>query len=171
MAPPERLVLPPELHRRFLCTVCARSPVKSFGYFIADADPMRPTDFVLFRANLRNHVRWKGRFEAYGRYFVDHDDAGFVADPEESWRVQQEIWARGMFEVGVFHSHRRHPANFSQVDYDLHVRRFPGLWHLVISLRNPLLPQLRAFAIVESGVRELTIDVGALLEHQSEAQK
>ena len=57
----------------------------------------------------------------------------------------------------MFHTHRRHPGNFSDIDYDLHVSRSAEIWHLIISLRNPRQPQLRAFAPTASGVRELRV--------------
>jgi formylglycine-generating enzyme required for sulfatase activity/proteasome lid subunit RPN8/RPN11 len=132
-------------------------PVKSFGFLISPDESGTPTDFVLFESNIRNSDSWKSRFEAYGPYFVQHDDAGFVATPEESWRLQKAIWKRGMVEVAVFHSHLRHPANFSQIDYELHMQRFDNLWHLIISARNPELTQMRAFDVSRDGVRELAL--------------
>jgi proteasome lid subunit RPN8/RPN11 len=149
--------MPESLHDRLLDTVRGRFPQKSFGYLVSDSSPSKPTDFLLFRDNIRNAGEWQSDFHAYGGYFVDHDDAGFVATPEESWRIQQEIWARGLCEVGVFHSHQRHPANFSKIDYDLHVARFDTLWHLILSLRNPDMPQLRAFDVSGDGVWERPI--------------
>jgi formylglycine-generating enzyme required for sulfatase activity/proteasome lid subunit RPN8/RPN11 len=109
---------------------------------------------MLFETNTRNSSDWRDKFESYGRYFFEHEDAGFVSTPEESWRLQKQIWARGMVEVGLFHSHLRHPANFSQIDYDLHTQRFSHLWHLIVSVRNPDLPQLRVFDVSEAAVRE-----------------
>ncbi len=153
--------LDPDLKSRFVNTVRARLPQKSFGYFISARGSTDPQDFIIFEENIRNASHWKPTFESYGQYFLDHDDAGFVASPQESWRVQKEIWSRGMEEVGVFHSHLRHPGNFSCVDYDLHVQRFEGLWHMIISMRNPDLPQLRAFSVSRSSVKELRVsDVG-----------
>jgi len=152
-----QVVLRPALRERLLRTIQQRLPRKSFGFLIAPDNSLAPSDFVLFEENIRNSNFWKPRFEAYGRYFEQHDDAGFVANPEESWRLQKMIWKRGMVEVGVFHSHLRHPANFSQIDYDLHTQRFDNLWHLIISVRNPESPQLRAFAVSQNGVRELTL--------------
>jgi proteasome lid subunit RPN8/RPN11 len=154
----DEVVLCHPLQERLLATVAARHPTKSFGYLISDRDATHPTDFVLFEQNVRNDAVWKPRFEAYGRYFVEHDDAGFVAAPEESWRLQKEIWRRGMFEVAVFHSHQRHPANFSRIDYDTHLSRFSALWHLIVSMRNPELPQIRAFSVSQGGVRELHVN-------------
>lgn len=152
-----QVVLRPALRERLLRTIQQRQPTKSFGFLISPDESGTPSDFVLFEDNIRNSDFWRPRFEAYGRYFVRHDDAGFVATPEESWRLQKAIWKRGMVEVGVFHSHLRHPANFSQIDYDLHMQRFDNLWHLIISVRNSELPQLRAFDVSQHGVRELTL--------------
>ena len=49
-----------------------------------------------------------------------------------TWRIQKRVWARGLEQVGVFHSHRRHPANFSLIDYRLHMRNCEGLWHMIV---------------------------------------
>ncbi|MBI4579015.1 MAG: Mov34/MPN/PAD-1 family protein [Planctomycetes bacterium] len=147
------------LRERLLASVAHRLPWKSFGYLVSDVDDRTPTDFVLFEANVRNSGAWKGTFEAYGRYLVDHEDAGFVATSDESWRVQKEIWSRGLVEIGVFHSHLRHPANFSRIDFDLHRQRYRHLWHLIVSMRAVEQPQLRVFDCTEAGVRELPIAV------------
>lgn len=157
MSEDKAVVLPLPLRERLLASIRQRHPRKSFGYFISDKDPSTPTDFILFEDNIRNSDTWKTKFESYGQYFIEHDDAGFVATPEESWRVQNEIWKRDMVEVGIFHSHLRHPANFSGIDFDLHTERFDNLWHMIISMRNPTFPQLRAFSVTHEGVRELPV--------------
>ncbi len=153
------IVISDGLLDRLVETVRSRFPEKTFGYLVSDVDARTPTDLVTFGQNVRNTPDWQGEFHAYGQYFVDHDDAGFVAAPEEAWRLQQEIWAAGRFEVGVFHSHQRHPANFSQIDYEMHVSRFTSLWHMIVSMRNPELPQVRAFDVSTQGTRELRLDV------------
>jgi proteasome lid subunit RPN8/RPN11 len=157
----EPIVLPASLRDRLLAVVREHHPQKSFGYLLSATGPTRPTDFVRFAGNVRNSPDWRGKFESFGRYFVDHADAGFVTTPEESWRVEQEIAARGVAEIALFHTHQRHPANFSGVDYELHLSRFHNLWHLIISMRNPELPQLRAFAVSSAGVREVPLRVTA----------
>src|SRR5262245_62105727 len=157
----DAVVLTESLYRRLLGVVRERHPQKWFGYLLSATAPTRPTEFVCYECNIRNSPDWRGRFESFGRYFVEHDDAGFVTTPEESWRVAQEIAARGVDEVALFHTHQRHPANFSRVDYELHMSRFHNLWHLIVSMRNPELPQFRAFAVSSTGVRELSLRVAA----------
>jgi proteasome lid subunit RPN8/RPN11 len=157
----EAIVLTADLRERLLDVVRDHHPQKSFGYLLSATGPTRPTDFVRFEGNIRNSRGWRGKFESFGRYFVDHADAGFVTTPEESWRVEQEIAARGVEEIALFHTHQRHPANFSRIDYELHVSRFHNLWHLIVSMRNPELPQLRAFAVSSAGVRELPLRIVA----------
>lgn len=153
------IVMSEELFDRLVATITARFPRKSFGYLISSVDARTPTDFILFEGNIRNDADWQPEFHAHGRYFVEHDDAGFVATPEESWRVQKQIWDRGMFEVGVFHNHQRHPANFSGIDHELHLTRVADLWHLVVSLRNPELPQVRGYQPAGGRVREVPVHV------------
>lgn len=160
MAEAPALSFTPALYDRLVRAAVGRHPFKSFGYLVSDGPPHRPCDFVLFKENQRNDEQWQPEFWRRGRYFVDNDDAGFVASPEESWRVHKSLMARGLFEIGVFHTHQRHPANFSSIDYEMHVSRFCDLWHLVISLRNVALPQVRAFAVSPRGVREMDVRVG-----------
>jgi proteasome lid subunit RPN8/RPN11 len=152
-----RVVFETGVRERLLSAIAERFPRKSFGYLLSDHHSHPVADFIVFEDNLRNEPAWKDRFEELGQYFVDHDDAGFVASPEEAWRAQKHIWAQGLCEVGVFHSHRRHPGNFSRIDRDLHLQRFAALWHLIVSMRNPYLPQLRAFAVAPHEVRELPV--------------
>ena len=106
------LSFPQELMDQVTARILSRHPIKSFGYFVSDTRAGTPTDFIIFEGNDRNARGWKEEFESFGQYFVDHGDAGFVATPEEIWRFKKETRARGLFEVGVFHSHQRHPANF-----------------------------------------------------------
>jgi proteasome lid subunit RPN8/RPN11 len=154
----EGVVLTDALRGALVAAIRERHPRKSFGYLVSDDEETRqPTDFFLFEANDRNSDRWKSEFEAYGQYFVDHDDAGFVATPEETLAVHNEMVRRRVFEVGIFHSHQRHPANFSMVDYEMHLRYFETLWHLIVSMRTPAYPRLRAFVPTRSGVVELPL--------------
>ena len=147
--------LPEDLLARLMSEVLARHPAKSFGYLLSDTVHGQPTDFVLFEENIRNDARWRGAFESYGDYFVIHPDAGFVATEDEAWRVEKRIMQQGLYEVGVLHSHQRHPANFSRIDYDMHLARFDALWHLIVSMRNPEMPVVRVFAPTRSGTREI----------------
>jgi proteasome lid subunit RPN8/RPN11 len=153
------VALPAGLYDRLVETVLVRYPLKSFGFLASPDNPFWPTHFLCLEDNIRNDDEWRDEFERRGRYFVDHPDAGFVATPEESWRAEQFLLERGLDEVAVFHTHRRHPGNFSDIDYDLHVSRFHSLWHLIISLRNPSMPQLRAFDVSPEGVCEMSIEV------------
>lgn len=137
--------------------VVDRFPEKSFGYLLASDKSAPIEDFVLFEGNLRNSASWRPEFERRGAYFRENPDAGFVATEADALRVQREIWNRQLVEVAVFHTHRRHPVNFSSVDYELHISRFPSLLHVVISLRNLSYPRLGAFAPSPEGVRELSL--------------
>ncbi|MEU6440289.1 hypothetical protein [Streptomyces sp. NPDC047046] len=100
---------------------------------------------------------WIEDFHAYGNYYVDHHDAGFLATPEETWRIEREIRQRSLVTVGVFHSHQRHPAILTSVDVDFHPS--PDLWHLLIVLRNLDYPLVRTFEVTEDGA-------GLEIDHQ-----
>ena len=138
---------------RFVKEVKEKYPKKAFGFFISDTEGGQPVDFIMFNDDVRNE--WKDEFEKYGQYYVSHEDAGFLATEEETYEFTKKIQAMNMKIVGVYHSHQRHPAVFSTVDVDLHPSE--KIWHLIISLRNFNMPQLKAFALNKGQVSELEI--------------
>ena len=138
--------------------------LKSFGLLVADPAapgyPYTATDVMFFdpTRNRRNDPALRSAFEAQGTYFRAYDDAGFVADPAELLRVHRRLETAGLEAVGVFHVHRRQPANFSVIDFRLHNPAFA--WHLIISLREPGRPDLQPYAVDKDPTAGLGIDPG-----------
>ena len=162
--------VPEALHARLLETTTAvhAAGLKSFGLLLADpSDPRFPfaaTDVAFFdpRKNRRNEPAMRAAFEAQGTYFRAYDDAGFVADPGELLALYRRLDESGLEAVALFHVHRRQPANFSVIDFKLHNPAYA--WHLIISLRDPASPVLRAFAVR----KDVTADVGISPEDTNE---
>ena len=158
---PDPVVLPDGVCLTLLRTAgeIHRAGLKSFGLFVADPTlpgyPYRPTGVVFLdpSRNRRNDPLHRGAFRAQGEYFRQYDDAGFVADPADLLRVYREIDDAGLEIVGMFHSHRRQPPNFSVIDYRLHNPAFP--WHLILSYHRGDLPQVRPF-----GIHKTEFDLG-----------
>jgi proteasome lid subunit RPN8/RPN11 len=151
---PTAVVFDRELLRSFVADAVAMQPRKVFGFFVSSLPDGRPEEYVIMRTNQRD--TWRDDFATYGRYFVDHRDAGFVCSPVETWNVERYLRDHGLRKVGVFHSHHRHPALLTSVDADFHPS--PDLWHLLLVLRNPAYPQVRVFGI-EDGKRIRELDV------------
>jgi proteasome lid subunit RPN8/RPN11 len=145
--------LPDPVRRRLLSTATAvhAAGLKSFGLLAAAPEhpdfPFTASEVVFFDPlrNRRNDPVNRAAFEAQGEYFRSYDDAGFVADAREVLHVFRRLEDEGLEPVAMFHTHRRQPANFSVIDFRLHNPAIP--WHLIISLRDPQRPVLRAFAI------------------------
>lgn len=148
-----KLLIKKSLLDDFTRKVKEKYPLKAFGYFISSEADGEADDFIIFNNDIRNE--WKDLFENYGNYYARNEDAGFLATDEETFRINKELVKRKKSIVGVFHSHRRHPAIFSTVDVDLHPS--DQLWHLIISLRNVDMPQIKAFKIDNSDVAELKV--------------
>jgi proteasome lid subunit RPN8/RPN11 len=152
-----------DLFERFLGTTTAvhAAGLKSFGLLLADPEapgfPYVATDVAFFdpRKNRRNDPAMRPAFEAQGTYFRAYDDAGFVADSAELLEVYRRLDASGLEAVAMFHVHRRQPANFSFIDFRLHNPAYP--WHLIISLREPGSPVLRAFAVRKDPTVDMSI--------------
>ena len=150
------IVIGEKLLDRFIMDVSHRFPRKTFGYFLSSVRFGGPVDYVIFDENHRDD--WIAEFHGYGRYYVDHQDAGFLASPVETLRVERWIRDHGYVKVGVFHSHQRHPAILTSVDVDFHPST--DLWHVLIVLRNRAYPLVRGFEVTEERqVEELEVRV------------
>jgi proteasome lid subunit RPN8/RPN11 len=145
--------LPDPVRHRLVSTAVAvhHAGLKSFGLLVASPDhpdfPYTASDVFFFDPlrNRRNEPANRAAFEAQGTYFRSYDDAGFVADSAEVLDVFRRVDDAGLEVVAMFHAHRRQPANFSVIDFRLHNPAIP--WHLIICLRDPEHPVLRAFAV------------------------
>ena len=56
------------------------------------------------------------------------------------------------YEVGIYHSHPRSPAEPSQTDINL--ATYPHWTYLIVSLENGAAPVIRAWRIADGAVRE-----------------
>jgi hypothetical protein len=172
-SPEQEVRLSEDLLDRLLGTTTAvhAAGLKSFGLLLADPEapgfPYVATDVAFFdpRKNRRNDPAMRPAFEAQGTYFRSYDDAGFVADATELLEVHRRLDASGLEAVALFHVHRRQPANFSVIDFRLHNPAYA--WHLIISLRDPGAPVLRAFAVR----KDLTAEVGISPEERNEGSE
>lgn len=125
--------------------------LKGYGLLLGDPSdprfPYRAVDMVVFdpSRNRRNDRAYQPAFHAQGSYFRQYEDAGFVADPADLYRVWRAAEAAGLEPVAPFHVHRRQPCNFSSIDFRLHNPVFR--WHLIISLREAGHPVIQPFAV------------------------
>jgi proteasome lid subunit RPN8/RPN11 len=160
---PSAVQMPAELYSRLLhrAQMLNAMGLKAYGLLVGDprdpAFPYRAVDVVVLdpHQNRRNEPSNRAAFQAQGSYFRAYEDAGFVADPMDLLRAWRRIEGAGLEPVAAFHVHRRQPANFSSIDYRLHNAAFA--WHMIISLRDPATPDVRAF-LVRKDPDELGID-------------
>lgn len=143
-----------KLISNFISDVKKKFPLKSFGYFLSSSVAGEVDDYIVFQNDIRNEM--KEDFEAYGNYYIRNNDAGFLATPEETFKIHKQLKDKKKYIVGVFHSHQRHPAIFSKVDINLHPSE--DLWHLIISLRNFDIPEIKAFIVQSTIPKELKIN-------------
>jgi proteasome lid subunit RPN8/RPN11 len=154
----ETATMPADVCLRFLREVerVHAAGLKSYGLLVAEPDapgwPLRATDVVFLDSscNRRNESGHRAAFEAQGTYFRRYEDAGFVADSGDLLRAYRRIEESGQEIVGLFHSHRRQPPNFSWIDFRLHNPAFP--WHLIVSFHRGPVPRLQPFRILKEGV-------------------
>jgi [CysO sulfur-carrier protein]-S-L-cysteine hydrolase len=81
----------------------------------------------------------------------------YSLDPREQYRITMEIEDRGWELGAIYHSHTRSEPYPSQTDVNLAF--YPDAIYVIVSLRKPDEPEVRAFRIADERVEEVTLSV------------
>ncbi len=81
----------------------------------------------------------------------------YVMEPQEQFRVMQEMRQAGLDLVGIYHSHTGSRAFPSSTDVSL--AYYPEAVYLIVSLLDRAQPSARGFTIIEGKVSEVAIDL------------
>ncbi len=128
-------------------------PHKAYG-LVGGSDICHPESFYPCSTNLRNTAEWKRIFESFGDFYHNLD-LGFVIAPIEAQQVMKMMQERKESFVGVFHSHRYLPAEPSEADISL--SSDSSVLCYIVSVVNPLNPELAIFRLDSSGYRKVPI--------------
>ncbi len=88
----------------------------------------------------------------------------YLADPQEQLHALRDIEERGLVLLAIYHSHPASAAFPSPTD--IQRAYYPEALYLVISLENAELATVRAFAVREGRVNEVTLEI----EDEDESQ-
>jgi proteasome lid subunit RPN8/RPN11 len=88
---------------------------------------------------------------------ADRSPVSYRLEPEEQYRIFIDIEEKGWDILGIYHSHPTSPAVPSGMD--LKQAYYPEAVYFVVSLANPVEPQVRAFRIIEGEIAEEKIAV------------
>jgi proteasome lid subunit RPN8/RPN11 len=78
-------------------------------------------------------------------------------DPHEQYRIMMEIEDQGWTLGGIYHSHTRSAAYPSQTDVNLAF--YPDALYVIVSVEDPVKPDVRAFRIVDGKIDEAEIAI------------
>jgi [CysO sulfur-carrier protein]-S-L-cysteine hydrolase len=81
----------------------------------------------------------------------------YSLDPREQYRITMEIDDKGWELGAIYHSHTRSEAYPSQTDVNLAF--YPDALYVIVSLRKPDQPEVRAFRIAEERIEEVALSV------------
>ncbi|MBI4302444.1 MAG: M67 family metallopeptidase [Chloroflexi bacterium] len=79
----------------------------------------------------------------------------YSISPQELFSIYEEIEAKGWELLGIYHSHTKSEAYPSATDVELAF--WPDSYYLIISLKDPARPVIRAYRIVESTISEVAL--------------
>jgi len=88
---------------------------------------------------------------------VDHNPFTYYMDPKEVLRATKEIDAAGQDLLAIYHSHT-HTAAYPSAT-DIAKAHYPDSLYLIISLQDPVRPEIRAFVIDGDAVAEKSVIV------------
>jgi proteasome lid subunit RPN8/RPN11 len=91
-------------------------------------------------------------FRLYRARNADPSPTSYRLEPKQQYRIFKDIEDRGLELVAIYHSHPSSPPTPS--DKDIKQAYYPEASYLVVSLTDPLEPQVRAFRITEDGAVE-----------------
>ena len=77
-------------------------------------------------------------------------------EPQDQFRIMEEIDAKGEELAAIYHSHTKSPAYPSQTDINL--AAYPGVLYLIVSLADEERP-LRGFEIEDGEVDEVELAI------------
>lgn len=86
---------------------------------------------------------------------VDHSPFTYYMDPKEVLRATREIDDAGMDLLAIYHSHTHTPAYPSPTD--VAKAHYPDSLYLIISLTDPVRPEIRAYWIAHGSVTETSV--------------
>ena len=88
---------------------------------------------------------------------ADRSPVSYRLEPEEQYRIFMDIEEKGWDILGIYHSHPTSPAVPSGID--LKQAYYPEAVYFVVSLADPVQPQVKAFRIIEGKITEEEISV------------
>ena len=89
---------------------------------------------------------------------ADASPTTFRVAPADLLAAFEALDAAGLDLVGIYHSHPASPAYPSPTDV-IYARGYPGVRHVIVSLRESDRPEIRAFRIDGERINEVGIDV------------
>ncbi len=100
-----------------------------------------------------------GRAEAIYRAVnaAENRAVRYEVDPRDLLRIFQDMDARGLRLVAIYHSHPRTEAYPSPTDRELAF--YPEAYYLIVTLKDRNHPRMRAFRIVDGKATEVEIHV------------
>jgi len=99
----------------------------------------------------------KGRFaeKIYEMTNIEHSNVNYLMDPAEQFKVMKEMRREGMDMVAIYHSHPHSAAYPSARDIELAF--YPDSVYVIAGISDKTRPEIRAFEIIDSAVREVEI--------------
>ena len=100
----------------------------------------------------------KGRVveKIYQMTNLEQSNVSYLMDPAEQFKVMKELRQEGRDMVAIYHSHPHSAAYPSATDIDLAF--YPDSVYVIAGLLAEERPEIRAFEIIDSEVREVRIN-------------
>jgi proteasome lid subunit RPN8/RPN11 len=85
----------------------------------------------------------------------ERSEVSYFASPKEQIKAFKKMREEGLELVGIYHSHPNSPARPSQRDVELAF--YPEAVYLIVSLKSPDMPEVRAYRLTKERIEEVEI--------------
>lgn len=88
---------------------------------------------------------------------TENSPVSYFMDPKEQFHAMKEMRTLGLDMLAIYHSHPHSPAFPSQKDVSLAF--YTDSAYVIVSLADQKTPEVKAYAINDGSISELTIEV------------
>ena len=148
----DRVFIPTEILNKVLEECRKKFPFALAGIFYGKKII---SDYYFFQKNVRSNREYSDFFEQYGEFYKDNR-FGFVLDSREQLKLMRDIEMQDKKILAVFHTHIIRKAIPTKIDLDL-AYPDPGIFHVIIAMRNPRKPDVRAFKFINQQFEKIKI--------------
>lgn len=88
---------------------------------------------------------------------IDQSPFSYLMEPKEQFVALKDMRKKGIEMIAIYHSHPKTDAEPSNIDINL--AYYPDAYYIILSLAEPMRPDIRAHTIIDGKAEEVGITI------------